>query len=59
MSSSLMVAMPLLGAALPIVVTQVSRDKEMRVLGRAVVKYALAMPLVLVLGVVAATALVA
>ena len=59
MSSSLMVAMPLVGAVLPIVVTQVSRDRELRVLGRAVVKYALALPLALVTGLVAATQWVA
>ena len=59
MSSTLMIAMPLLGAALPIVVTQVSGDRDMRAVGRAAMKYALALPLVLVVGLVAATGLVA
>jgi hypothetical protein len=59
MSSTLMIAMPLLGAALPIVVTPVSGDKDMRAVGRAAMKYALALPLVLLAGFVAATGLVA
>jgi len=59
MSNSLIVGMPLLGAALPLVVTQVSNDKDMRALGRTAMKYVLALPLVLVIGVVAAASLVA
>lgn len=59
MSTSLLVGMPLLGAALPLVVTQVSSDQDMRAIGRAALKYALAMPLALVLAIVAATALIA
>jgi hypothetical protein len=59
MSTSLLVGMPLLGAALPLLVTQISNDKDLRAIGRAALKYALAMPLALVLAVVAATTLVA
>ena len=52
MSNSLIIAMPLVGAALPIVVTQMSRDRELRAVGRSVVKYAIVLPLVLVVVVI-------
>ncbi len=48
MSSSLIIAMPLVGAALPIIVTQMSHDRELRAVGRSVVKYAIVLPLALV-----------
>ena len=41
-------AMPLVGAALPIVVTQLSSDAELKAVGRSVVKYAIVLPLALV-----------
>ena len=52
MSNSLIIAMPLLGAAFPIIVTQMSRDKELRAIGRSVIKYAIILPMVLVVIVV-------
>ncbi len=39
--------MPLLGAALPLLVTQISSDPELRAIGRAVIKCAVALPAVL------------
>ena len=44
--------MPLLGAAFPIIVTQMSHDKELRAIGRSVIKYAIILPMVLVVIVV-------
>ena len=52
MSNSLIIAMPLLGAVLPIIVTQMSRDEELRAVGRSVIKYAIILPMVLVVIVV-------
>ncbi len=52
MSNSLIIAMPLLGAAFPIIVTQMSHDKELRAIGRSVIKYAIILPMVLVATVV-------
>lgn len=49
--NALIIAMPLVGAALPIVVTQLSRDEELRAVGRSVIKYAIALPLVLVVAI--------
>jgi len=48
MANAWIMAMPLFGAAVPIVVTQVSRDKELKALGRSIVKYTIALPLALV-----------
>lgn len=52
MGKALLIAFPLVGAILPIVVTQFSKDDELRKLGRAVVKYAVALPVVLVAAVI-------
>jgi hypothetical protein len=51
MGEALIVAMPLLGAAVPIIVTQLSKDDELRALGRSVVKYAIVLPVVLMVAV--------
>ena len=53
MMNPLIIAMPLLGAALPIVVTQLSSDEDLKAVGRSVVKYAIILPIVLVATVIA------
>ena len=46
-SQIVIVAMPLLGAVLPLLVTQISSDAELKAIGRAVIKYAVALPALL------------
>ena len=48
MSPVLIIALSVVGATLPILVTQVSKDAELRSLGRLVMKLTIAPPLVLV-----------
>ncbi len=50
--SHLFIVLPIAGAAVPLLVTQVSRDKELRAVGRSVMKYAIAFPLVLVISII-------
>ncbi len=59
MGKALLIALPLVGAVLPIVVTQFSKDDELRKLGRAVVKYAVALPVILVAAVIGTISFVA
>ncbi|MDP6704861.1 MAG: hypothetical protein QF893_00840 [Alphaproteobacteria bacterium] len=59
MGKALLIAVPLVGAILPIVVTQFSKDDELRKLGRAVVKYAVALPIILVAAVIGTISFVA
>ena len=49
--SHLFIALPLAGAAVPLLVTQVSRDLELRAVGRSVMKYVIAFPVALVIAV--------
>ena len=44
----LILSMPLLGAVLPLLVTQISNDAELKAIGRAVIKYAVVLPATLV-----------
>ena len=44
----LIFSMPLLGAVLPLLVTQISKDAELKAIGRAVIKYAVVLPATLV-----------
>lgn len=53
MANVWIVAMPLFGAALPIFVTQISKDKELKAVGRSIVKYTIVLPLALVVMVMA------
>ncbi len=54
MADALLIIVPLLGAVLPIVVTQLSKDEELRKLGRTVVKYTILIPTILTIAVVGA-----
>ena len=54
MGNVLLIAIPLTGAVLPIVVTQFSTDDELRRLGRAVVKYTILFPATLAVVVIGA-----
>ncbi len=44
----LILSMPLLGAVLPLLVTQISKDAELKAIGLAVIKYAVVLPATLV-----------
>lgn len=44
--------MPLFGAAIPILVTQLSKDQQLKAVGRSIVKYTIVLPLALVIVVV-------
>ena len=44
----LILSMPFLGAVLPLLVTQISKDAELKAIGRAVIKYAVVLPATLV-----------
>ena len=46
-TQALIIAMPLLGALLPLLITQISSDAELKSIGRAVIKYAVVLPAVL------------
>ena len=50
--SQILIFLPLIGAAIPLIVTQVSMDKELRAVGRSVMMYAIAFPLVLVISII-------
>ncbi len=48
MSDGMFFVFPVLGAVLPIIVTQLSSDQELKSIGRSVIKYAVLLPVVLV-----------
>ncbi len=47
LSQIMIIAMPLLGTLLPLLVTQLSSDAELKAIGRAVIKYAVVLPALL------------
>lgn len=59
MGEALLIVVPLLGAVLPIAVTQFSKDDELRNIGRSVVKYTILLPTTLTIAVIGAVGLMA
>ncbi len=47
LSQIMIIFMPLVGAVLPLLVTQISNDAELKSIGRAVIKFAVVLPALL------------
>ena len=47
LSQIMIIFMPLVGAVLPLLVTQISNDAELKSIGRSVIKFAVVLPALL------------